>query len=946
MSPRVLLLRPLLILPMLLTLLAPAARAAEDPTPFPDMARVVGELLKKHYYDAKRFQPRVMVERALRALEQSEMAIHATWQAGAIVIEVGGVQRQQVVAPEPASLDEAMDLLEEVRGRLAATTFTPSRRRELEYALLNGALLSLDPHTVLMPPEPAKEFGEEIQGEFYGIGAYLQQDDGVISIERVMPGLPAERAGVEDGDVILRVDGESTMGLSLEQTVKRIKGPKGTTVVLTLERKAHDQPVELPIVRDSVKVIATRAFRSGDVGYIRMDEFSSTTHEQLWDRLGELQRQGPLAGLVLDLRFNGGGLLDAAKSISTFFLPRRKEIVRTVTIDGPPDTARNSKDGPFVDVPMVVLVSGGSASAAEILSGALQRNDRAVVAGTATFGKGSVQAIKPLRDGAKLKLTIQEYQLPGGVSIQDVGVVPDVRLVRHSVRKDGSVDLLPFTREREGDDEFALRNSSRYDHASTFDLGWLAAYQTKEEGKRSSMSARDFQPDLEATLAIDLLKAAAARPGYAEGAAQARKDGTQRQFLLEQLRDPVAKRAEAEAAALSAALAKRQPAVTWGGASVPSKGALSVTYVGPGEIPAGERVDMRFQVRNEGGAPAGRLYGLIHADKYSPLWEEELVIGEVGAGQEIEAVLPFRTPPRLYDGEERFTVDIYVDGQSAPVATAQATVQVRGTPRTAASAGAGSQRPHFSYAWAVEEPGGDGQLAPGETGTVLLTLKNDGDAASTKVKLFIYKSDDPFVQLGEVRFLLEEGLQPDTERTLRVPLTVLKEVKRGSEAVPFSAEGVKLQIRAEESFDDEEVSGVYRSTLFSSFTIPINQPLAGRTVTQPTVTLIDAVAQEKGVTRLRVRVSDDNPRYIALFQDDDKVDLKPASVLAPAEGGARSGGIYEVMVALKPGLNNVRVVVSDEDEVTDVLPVRLWGATPATPVSASTPPAPAESAVP
>ena len=291
-----------------------------------------------------------------------------------------------------------------------------------------------------MPPEPAREFSEDIRGEFYGIGAFLNQEEGVITIERVMPGLPAEKADVQDGDIILGIDGEKTAGLSLEQAVRRIKGPKGTTVVLTVERKAAPAPVDIPVTRDLVQVITMRAKRVGDVGYVRMDEFNANTFRSLCKDILDLQKPGPMKAFVLDLRFNGGGLLDQARLISDIFLPKGEEIVRTVTSDGQPQIYKSSARQ-LLDVPMAILTSGGSASAAEILSGALQRDERAVIVGSTTFGKGSVQTIKDLGDGSRLKLTIQEYQLPGGVSIQDVGVTPDLRLIQHTVRKDGVIDL-------------------------------------------------------------------------------------------------------------------------------------------------------------------------------------------------------------------------------------------------------------------------------------------------------------------------------------------------------------------------------------------------------------------------------------------------------------------------------------------------------------------------
>ncbi len=938
---------PLALLALLLG--ACPLRAAVDSDalePYPNMAQSVGEVLDKSYYDHRRFLPHVMVERALRALEQSEMSVAANWENGAIVLTVGDATAKRIAAPEPAEMMDAMAIIESVRTAIdAVDSFTPEHRRDLDYILVNGALTTLDPHTVLMPPEPAREFGEEIHGEFYGIGAYLITDDGVISIERTMPGLPADKAGVEDGDVILCINNEKTAGLSLDQAVHRIKGPKGSTVQLTIERKGAKNPIELPIVRDLVQVVSTRSFRSGDVGYIRMDDFSSNTAHELFDAIQDLDRGGQMSALVLDLRFNGGGLLEAAKNISQFFLPRKSEIVRTVTVDGVPDIDRSSSPPILGDVPMVVLVSGGSASAAEILSGALQRNDRAVIAGTVTFGKGSVQKIESMPAGAKLKLTIQEYQLPGGVSIQDSGITPDLELVRHSVLKDGTVDLVPYSREREVDDEFALKNTARYQHDSTYQLGWVAPYLSRDQAKAFSIAARDFHPDQEAMLVVDLLQNAITKAGagpFLEAATTARKQNHQRQALLDMLKDPISSRSESESQNLAGILKKVLPTVSWGPAAAPSPGALTMQYAGPAMVQAGRTEQLRFTVHNAGPKVVGRLYGVVNADRMSPLWEDEVVVGEVAPGKDAQATLSFQVPPRLYDGDEHFTVDLFCDAQGTPIASVPVEIAVRGQPRgvpsdavdPASPVSDAALRPHFSYSWKLEQGPSGNQLQPGDSGIVDLTLKNDGDAPSAKIKLYVFKSDDPYVQLGEVRFPIEAGLAPGAEVTEKVPVMVLKEVGREGEPKPFQGDHVKLQIRAEESFEDakgeEEVSGIYRASLYSTLSIPVNQPVVGATVVQPEISLAEVTSLPNHQVRLRVRIADDPAQLhlVALFLGEDKIDLEPASKLIHLPQKTRGGeavAVYQSVITLKPGLNDLKVVASNTNEVSEVLPLRLWG---------------------
>ncbi len=709
--------------PVALSLLAMVAfMPAGEPKPFPDMALKVGEVLESDYYDRSRFQPKLMVERALRRLAQAEISICARWRDGRIVLMVGA-DTTEIPAPEPKDLGAAMAILEQVRRRIEdGRTFKPERGRELSYALMNGAVSVLDPHTELSAPEVAEMFRTDMAGEFYGIGAFIREDDGLIYVDRVISGTPAERAGIEDGDLILAVNGEKTSGLTREQAVTRIRGPKGTTVVMTVERKTGKGDVsslDIPVVRDLVQAITVRSWRSKDVAYIRLDEFTQRANNELMNHYVALGAEGPFKILVLDMRYNGGGLLDQAKAICANFLADQAEIVRTVTVDGRPNIFKGRQRA-IIDVPVVILVSPGTASAAEIVSGALQRNDRGLVAGRTTFGKGTVQTLRDLDDDSRLRLTIQEYQLPGGVSIQDVGVTPDLALVEHRVREDRRVDLRPPTFRREGDYEFALANRQIYRHQPTFELGWLAQFQTREEMKRSFIASREFRPDQEAALVIDLLQQVAMAPGFDAEAAQAVKERRCRTWLLDRLRQPVAARAESESAALTEALAKQPRPVVWGSATPVAADALALTYAGPAEVEAGTQVDLSFAITNRSQTEVGRLFGVVKADKSSPLWEDEVVVGSIAAGATATVALSFPVPPRLFTGEERFTLELYQDGRKEPVAGLPVTLAVKGRPR-----------PHLGFEWTIEEAEAsrDNKLdADEKDAQMVITVFNDGAA--------------------------------------------------------------------------------------------------------------------------------------------------------------------------------------------------------------------------
>lgn len=910
-----------LILSLACALAAMAGEAAA-PLPFPDMAPSVGTLLDQHYYDRSRFRPRLMVERALRALEKAELAIDALWADGRIVLNIKG-ERAALAAPEPADLPAAMRLIEAVRGAVEARLDAPApRQRELAYSLVNGLLSTLDPHSVVWPPEAAREWTEDnIQGQFYGIGAFLNQDEGLISIQRVMPGFPAERAGVEDGDIILAIDGEKTAGLTLDQAVRRIKGPKGTTVRLSLGRKGAGQAIEVPIVRDLVKVITIRQVRDGEVGYVRMDEFNVNTAQDLFVALRELERGDgageprPIKALVLDLRFNGGGLLDQAKLIGGFFLGRGQEVVRTTTVDGKEETYSNSARR-FVTVPVMVLTSPGTASAAEIVSGALQLNKRAVIAGDTTFGKGSVQNIRELRDGSRLKLTIQEYLLPGGVSIQDVGVEPDLVLLRHGVAKDGTVDLRSRSSERERDNEFALGGRRNYRHEVASKLSWLDPWKDREARRVHTLAARDFRPDREAQIAIDLLKSASAAPDWDAAANAALAAEDLRGFLLERLKAPVAQCAEAEAGAIAAALARLPRQVRWGPPGPAPAASLALSWTGPAEISAGETVALSVQVANTGPTEIGRLFALVRADIRSPLWEEEFVIGAVPAGGTATGTLDFRVPQRLPGGEERFAIELMQDGSDQPLVRTEVALRIRPRPS-----------PHLGLSWRVEDSSGDGRLAPDEPAELVVEVLNEGPGELDKAAVWLAKDNDPFVSLASAREEIAERIPAGGKAERRFGFKVNKEVQRGGQAVPFAAERIRLSLgAAEELADDEDAR--HRAGVRAAITIPIGVPLRPHRLVQPRITLVGTEAAD-GRARLDLRIADaaDDPAthpldLVALFQDEDKVDLQAAAALdGPVEGAWR----YAPRIDLRPGLNQLLLLVRDADGVVADHEIRLWG---------------------
>lgn len=896
-----------------LILLAPgrsALGATEDPPrPFPRMAQTIGELVSRFYYDQSRIEPQVMLERALRALEGAEISLKGRWQDAEIEILAKG-QRQKFAVGSVDGLGAVMRVLEDIREGLPAFGFSPERSRELAYAMLNGALSTLDPHTVIMAPRRASEFSEDIAGEFQGVGAYLNQEMGIIRIDRVMPGLPAELAGVRDGDIILAVDGEPTVGLSLAQAVSRIRGPKGTTVVLTVEREGEKKPIDIPTVRDLIEPPTLVSWQEDGIAYVRLDEFNRNSNRQLYVALAALQQSGPLRGLVLDLRFNGGGLLRQAHMIADMFLTHSREVVRTVSLGRPPQSLTSSRNVVLAEVPMVVLVGPGSASASEILAGALQLNQRAVVVGNPTYGKGSVQTVRPLVDASNLKFTIQEYQLAGGVSIQGQGVQPDLRLTRRSVDENGNVDLVPYTFAAESDLEFALIGAApEGETEGTLRLAWVAEHQDEEAQRASRISARNFRPDLEARVIIDVLDRATAGANLQAEMAQAWLEDRMRSHTLSLLEPALRERQKIEVERLSAALAAAPRPVHWGDAFAGAEvSQLNLEYMGPESLSPGEEAELRFRVHNPSDQAIGQIYGIIRADLASPLWESELIVGEIPAQDAVEAVIPFRVPPRLHPGHEVFTLELRQDGRSQPILKLPVSVAIADEPR-----------PHFSWSWSVRDVDG-AAIAPlhlDQDRQLQLTVTNDGNGVSMPLQLFVFKDDDPFVSLRSGRFTLDP-LEPGASVTVDVPFSITSTPPRGYRQRTPPAQ-VSLQVHGEEDLPRGR-DARHRVTFFHTLQLSVGEEnleaLQG-SVAKPMIAL-EGIAYQGPQAQVTVRVEDDNLQYLALFQGRRKIALE-------SFGGSAVSDQRQFTIQLEEGLNELRLLASDADDVMAALPLRLWG---------------------
>lgn len=319
----------------------------------------------------------------------------------------------------------------DVFERVRAQYVTPPDDKKLVETALNGMLSSLDPHSSYMNAEAYQDMGVQTKGEFGGLGIEVTMDNELVKVIAPIADTPASKAGVLAGDLISKIDGAEVRGLSLNDAVDKMRGAINTPIKLTILRQGADKPIEITVVRDIIKVKAVKYRVENDVGYMKINSFTEKTYDDLEDAIAAIKKEVPndkLKGYVLDLRLNPGGLLDQAVRVSDTFLDRG-EIVSTRGRD-PKDVSRfDARQGDDVDgKPLIVLMNGGSASASEIVAGALQDHRRATVVGTQSFGKGSVQTIIPLAENGALRLTTALYYTPSGKSIQGKGITPDIKV--------------------------------------------------------------------------------------------------------------------------------------------------------------------------------------------------------------------------------------------------------------------------------------------------------------------------------------------------------------------------------------------------------------------------------------------------------------------------------------------------------------------------------------
>ncbi|MEC9071333.1 MAG: MXAN_5808 family serine peptidase, partial [Myxococcota bacterium] len=592
---------------------------------------------------------------------------------------------------------------------------------DVEYAAVNGLLSTLDPHSVLLTPQVYREMQLGTHGKFGGLGIVISIRDGVLTVMSVMDGTPAYRAGLKSGDKILQIGEESSVNMKLSEAVNRLRGEPGSQVSIQIRREGHGDLLSFKITREEIRVRAVdhHSLEEG-LGYIRIRTFQGNTFDDLNEAMDALsKRDEGLKGLVLDLRENPGGLLDQAIKVSDRFLTQGT-IVSTVREGSRQREERHATSaGTSETLPVVVLINRGSASASEIVAGALKHNQRALVVGSTSFGKGSVQVLYQIDDAA-LKLTIAQYLTPGDISIQSVGIKPDIEIQRVTARKT-AMDLFPDELGYKGEAglESHLDSDKTTSEESAVRFRLVESDEDKDKDKdkdtpveKDAGKEEAFEPDSLVSLAMDILKAA---PVADRSTAMVQASG-----LLK-------RRQKEEDTSLQAKLEAMD--VDWTNGAQKTRASLEVSLSvraadepGRTQLMAGDKVKIEGKIRNKGKRDAYRLHGVLDS-QIRALNALELVFGRVPAGEERSWSTTATLSRSMSSQADEVTLKILQNGEELKP-RGVAVVQVLALPA-----------PRFAASYVVVDPEGNGDSLVQRKETISLAVRvtNVGEGTAESV---------------------------------------------------------------------------------------------------------------------------------------------------------------------------------------------------------------------
>ena len=712
-----------------------------------NITNIVMQYVNRYYVNKAAIEPKNMFIQALGRLERmvDEVLIDFPEGEEGSVVEVQVVNEKQTF--DMGNIQDLNDVSNQLNLIFAFVTPNLDSKDykidEIEYAVLDEMLKTLDTHSGIITPQVYKEFMIETEGSFGGLGIVIGIRDGELTVISPIEGTPAYNIGVKPNDKIVQIEDESTINMSLIEAVSKLRGPKGSQVVIHINRDSFTTPKEFKITRDTIKIESVETFDlDNGIRYVRIRDFQKNTLDSITDNLkngGDNPK-----GIILDLRGNPGGLLDQAERISDLFLTDGV-IVTTKVGNSQKRYHANDKDQQYAGN-VVVLVDAGSASASEIVAGALKNNERAVIIGERTFGKGSVQQIFDLNDGSALKLTIAQYLTPGDISIQDVGVTPDIILHPTTITEDSIIfnsNLEPSLNKLNGDEKKASKEKLE---KPIYSITYLQETEPKnddeeptpEEALSKEEKRERIEKDFYVSLASDIILSSKA-PTRQEALGQIQKGiggitKDQDNKIVNQW---------------------QTLGVDWSSGKAPtSEPSINVSVIPQTpQARAGEEVKVMVEVENTGTEPLYRLSATTESENLV-LGGKELIFGKLNPGEKKSWSTNIEIPKWALKREDKITLK-FQDGNKTEIPDYDFNININGL-----------ARPLYAYNYEIVDDGrfgssgnGNGVAEVGETVVLHLRVKNIGDGASEKTILSLknLSGDIIFLEKGRAEI---ENLSP------------------------------------------------------------------------------------------------------------------------------------------------------------------------------------------
>jgi carboxyl-terminal processing protease len=712
--------------------------------------------IRSQYVVPERVKPMPMMAGALKAAEALVPDLMVSFNAAdpekatSVEVRIGDLTK---IFPLEKMSDlyqmnwRLVDMFEFISSHLPSDV----KPEEVEYAAINGMLQPLDEHSMYLPPDAYEQMQLDTQGRFGGLGIVISSRGGYVTVMSVMEDTPAWRAALKTGDQIIEINEESTMNMPLTEAVSKLRGDPGTKVSLVVDRKGWSDPRTIAVERAEIKVqsVKTQVLGNG-IGYAKLVHFQEDTAAELSRQLEDLRRRGSLKGLVLDMRQNPGGLLDQAVEVGDLFLKSGTLVVTEGEGSRLRQAFEADRGDAFENLPTVVLVDGGSASAAEIVAGALKYNDRAMLIGSTTFGKGTVQVMHEVGEGA-LKLTVAQYLIPGDLSIQGVGVVPDLELVPTSIGKKnilmGLTDYKRFMDPKRRLDAFGEIAADIPVQVIPYLVKSEEEDQDEDNDVLEELPVEDdaFKRDEAIDLAASIVSATVT---FADSSRKAQlKNGHQAAVAWKNAQD----------LKISSSLVGR--GVDWASGPVVESPSVAIGFsAGNAALVAGTSATMNMSVTNRGDKPMFRVRASIKSDNLV-IDGREFIFGRIDPGSTVSRQIHFKVPRETWERRDQVELFLYqnaVDGIPSGVRNEYVDF-------------APVDRPRFGYAGVVvdRDGNGDGVLNPGEKADMVFAITNVGKGDAPRVMASIGNRSGENLYLRTGRETIGDGIKAGASKSVR-----------------------------------------------------------------------------------------------------------------------------------------------------------------------------------